>query len=316
MNLHSVSDIDMLEVERSSYDLALFASGYEERAPHIAKSLSKRLWSNAVVLGFNEVNSDKQRLENDEYFKKAVSQPIPLQSNDDGVVYKLLRDGLPESASEIRILIDYSSMSRIWYTAVLNWARFCVGRRNIFIDFLYSVGDHREPAMPLVISEIMSLPGCEGLPRALAKSIAVFGLGFEGSAAFCVLDKLEPDMLYSYMADPAAFPEYPERTRHANQAVIELSESCLRLPLFSVERCFASLAELVSADRGEKNITLVPMGPKPHVLAAILTAMRFEEITCLRVGYGRHRAEDVGTTGTVVASRVQFKAATGRPINR
>ena len=35
--------------------------------------------------------------------------------------------------------------------------------------------------------------------------------------------------------------------------------------------------------RPDGEITLVSMGPKPHVLASILVAMRFQEVACLRV---------------------------------
>jgi len=68
------------------------------------------------------------------------------------------------------------------------------------------------------------------------------------------------------------------------------------------------LAEVISPHRFEANLTLVPMGPKPHVLAAILLAMRFKEVNCLRVGYRRQDPEDVGTTGDIVATRVEFIA--------
>jgi hypothetical protein len=49
------------------------------------------------------------------------------------------------------------------------------------------------------------------------------------------------------------------------------------------------------------------MGPNPPVLAAILVAMRFEEISCLRVSFRREASEHVGTSGEVVATGVEFK---------
>ncbi|MBZ5491303.1 MAG: hypothetical protein LAO76_10265 [Acidobacteriia bacterium] len=261
-------------------------------------------------MGFKEVEQDPQRQKNDEYFSERWGKPRLIRADDDGIVYSLLREEINPLGSNTRILIDYSSMSRLWYTAVLNWVRFFPGPGSIDVDLLYAVGHHKAEAPPVVIKEILSLPGCEGLPLPLSKSVAVFGLGFEGSAALCVLDRLEPDVLLCYLADPAAFPDYPDRTRNANKEVIALADACLKLPLFSVERCFGNLAELVSWHKSEAktNITLVPMGPKPHVLAALLVAMRFEEVSCLRVGYLRHKPEQVGTTGDIVTTRVEFKA--------
>jgi hypothetical protein len=315
MILYRVLDLTMNDIADSAYDLVLFASGYEERCTYIPKKLNLTRLSNPVVLGFREIEDDPQRQVNDTYFSSQWGKLVPVGSNDDSVIYELLRREFPQTKSSIRILVDYSSMSRVWYTAILNWARFFEGTASITIDLLYSVGDHKHPTTPMVISEIMSLPGCEGLILPLSRSIAVFGLGFEGSAALCVLDRLEPDELYCYLAAPAAFKDYPERARQANREVIRLAKACLRFPLGSVERCYANLAELVSQYRSEANITLVPMGPKPHTLAAILVAMRFHEISCLRVGYRRHTPERVGTTGNIVATRVQFVPPLGaRPI--
>jgi hypothetical protein len=306
MTLCGVYDLEVDDVAKGEYDLALFASGYEQRCTHVPKQLEGCRFNRFIVFGFEEVSDDTQRQQNDKYFLDQWTKPVPVSGNDDGPIYEYLRGIFGQSRESIRIVVDYSSMSRLWYAAILNWARFCGNSKHIVIDLLYSVGDHKAPASPLVIDEILSVPACEGLPLPLSRSVAVFGLGFEGLATLCVLDRLEPDDLYCYLAAPAAFDDYPARARTENQEVIRLANACLELPLRSVERCFASLAELISPYRSEANITLVPMGPKPHVLAAILLAMRFEEISCLRVGYRRHKPEDVGTTGDIVATRVHF----------
>jgi hypothetical protein len=138
--------------------------------------------------------------------------------------------------------------------------------------------------------------------------VAVFGLGFDGLATLCVLDRMEPDVLYAYLASPAPFDDYPARAQKCNQELIDKhARQTLRLPLASVERTYRNLAELVSPHLMEADISIIPMGPKPHVLAAFLLAMRFEEIACLRVSGRRQRPERVGTTGEVVATRVQFR---------
>ena len=52
--------------------------------------------------------------------------------------------------------------------------------------------------------------------------------------------------------------------------------------------------------------------------------MRFEEISCLRVGYRRQASEHVGTLGDIVVTRVEFRVdrrpekirEQAKPINR
>ncbi|MFA6472503.1 MAG: hypothetical protein WCU00_10720, partial [Candidatus Latescibacterota bacterium] len=77
----------------------------------------------------------------------------------------------------------------------------------------------------------------------------------------------------------------------------------LELPLASIEVCYRHLAETIAPHRPDGEITLVPMGPKPHVLASILIAMRFQEVACLRVSFAPNPI-DVKPTGEIVATRV------------
>ena len=138
--------------------------------------------------------------------------------------------------------------------------------------------------------------------------MGIFGLGFDGASTLSVLDKLQPKTVYTYMASPGAFKDYPKRARKQNDVLInQLSDANLNLPLENVERVFSYLAELALPHRAKADITIVPMGPKPHVLAAILLCMRFQEIVCLRVSGTREEVERVGTTGKLVASRIVFE---------
>ena len=68
---------------------------------------------------------------------------------------------------------------------------------------------------------------------------------------------------------------------------------------------------MISPQRPDGEITLVPMGPKPHVLAAILVAMRFQEVACLRVS-GESYPLDVKATAEIMATRVIVRGESKR----
>jgi hypothetical protein len=314
MLLDRVHDLRFEDVLTPTYDLALFSSGYEPRCTSFPRLLTGLNTRQVVVLGFSEVLESEERRAADEYYKERWDvEPIVGSANRDEHVYEILRESQIPQDGHVRILVDYSSMSRLWYSAILNWARYIEGPTKIDVDLVYSVGDHQKSErLPMVIHEMMCLPGCEG-GAPLFNSVAVFGLGFEGAAALCVLDRLEPDKIYSYYADPAAFPEYASKAKEANRDLIAQSAAILPLPLTSVERSFSHLAELVQPHRKEADITIIPMGPKPHVLAAILLCIRFEEIACLRVAGKRTRSDRVASTGDLVLTQVQFR---GRDENR
>jgi len=177
--------------------------------------------------------------------------------------------------------------------------------KDVIIDFVYSIGRYDEAEHPMVIREMVSIPGCEGRAYRLRESVAVFGLGFHGSAALCVLDRLEVANVYAFLASPGASAEYVARSRKANEGLINdrKAKAVLEFPLASVERCYRLLAEMIAPHRPDGEITLVPMGPKPHVLASIVVAMRFPEVACLRVS-GAPDPLDVVPTGEIVATRV------------
>lgn len=304
-----VLDIDFDSVCEKRYDVSLFASGYESRCIHIPGLIDPCIVANPLVFGFTEESHSGKRDENDKYFLDRWNRkPIPLSSDDEKPIYERLHKHTQSLDRPIHILIDYSSMSRLWYTAVLNWARFATSGKDVIIDFVYTMGKYKKEKHPMVIREMVSIPGCEGRAFRLRESVALFGLGFHGLAALCVLDQLEVDTVYAFLASPGSTKEYVAKTRKINKALINdhKTKPLLELPLASIETCYRYLAETIAPHRPDGEITLVPMGPKPHVLASILVAMRFQEVACLRVS-GVPDPLDVKPTGEIVATRVTVR---------
>ena len=68
-------------------------------------------------------------------------------------------------------------------------------------------------------------------------------------------------------------------------------------------RCFADIANRHLA-KGEA-VILVPMGPKPHVLASILVSLSNRSVCSLRVRHNQYKS-DIAATGEVLMTRVRF----------
>lgn len=307
MRLSSIKDREFTDISNSHYDLAIFASGYESRCRRVSAQLPNSNIARTLVLGFEFVGNDELRQHSDEHFRgKWGIAPHILNSSDEMAIYSLLNNEL-RNISPHYILIDYSSMSRSWYAAILNWLRFNDFSHDVFVDLVYSSGAYSNDFSPIAVESILPLPGCEGSSGTITKSIAVFGLGFEGMAPLCVLDKLQPDEIFTYLASPAADDTYPRIAREKNKELIDLARETLGLPIASVAITFSKLAEVISPYLGSADITFVPMGPKPHVLAAILLAIRFDQVTCLHVNGTNKEPVDVITTGDVIGTRLHFK---------
>ena len=313
MMFYRVDDIELEDVRDVTYDVVVLASGYEERARFLSGLLGSALAGRVVVMGFESGADDDERKVNDQHFvDKWKVEPQTCSSTDDNVVFSALNRLTADKDGGIRVLVDYSSMSRLWYAAILNWARFYEDARSIVIDFCYSIGQYAETDDPIVIGDVLAIPGFEGRISSAPRSAAVFGLGFDGYASLCVLDSLEPDVIYSFYADPAASPEYRERVIRNNADMIQThSRYVLGTPLVSVAMTYRNLVELVSPHRNEAAVTLIPMGPKPHVLASMLVGLKHDEICCLRVSSSRDHIVAVAPSGSIVATRVEFKRKKG-----
>jgi hypothetical protein len=306
MTTFRVCDTDLDDIRMEKYHACLFASGYETRCTNIARIVRPASIALPLVFGFAEESESETRRSSDAFYKTEWGcEPIPMSGDDEQPIYENLRLAIQATEGPIKLLVDYSSMSRIWYAAVLNWARFAVPGRQVTIDFVYSVGRYSDTTHQMVIRNMVTLPGCEGRSYRLRESVAVLGLGFHGLAALCVLDRLESDVVYAFLASPGASIDSAEMTRAKNKGIIECykTRSVLEIPLNSLESCYRCLAELIAPHRVNGEITLVPMGPKPHVLASILVAMRFQEVACLRVT-ATSDTSDVFPTGDVIATRV------------
>lgn len=315
MTVYRVDDIDLSAIVAESYDVALFTNSHEERCTHVPQQISTSKVQRAVVLeARGGVRQENAELHTAFYQDHWNVVPTRIDADDEGPIYYLLRENTASGHAEARILVDYSSMSQLWYAGVLNWARYVRHFDSVIVDLVYAVGDHKEFTEPMVVDNILSVPGCEGGPIRPANEVAIFGLGFDGLAALTVLDRIEPDTVYAFYASPGAFIDYARRAKEANRELIEShAAAVLELPLGSVQATYRHLAELISPHLMEASISVVPMGPKPHVLSSILLSMRFPEITCLRVSSRDPKPENVGTSGDTVVTRVHFRSRPSPP---
>ena len=222
MRLVQVEDTLLPEVLNTEYDLAIFSSGYEARCAHGPQQLECARIATPLIIGFEALTDNEQRKTNDKYFDQQWSKDrLLMAADDEGPLFARLAELNLTARPRLRILVDYSSMSRLWYAGLLTWVRLLTSVEECQIDFVYSVGKYDDNLRPIVINEILAIPGFEGGALRRGLCIAVFGLGFYGVMTQCVLEALEPDIVYAIIANPAADESYPE-------ACGKTIESCLR----------------------------------------------------------------------------------------
>jgi hypothetical protein len=305
MDMLNVLDIDPHAVLINQYDLAVFSCGYEARSKTYSESINRRNINKILTLYFSDSRDVGYRRQNEIHFNEISDDIVEMKYDDDLPVYEYLNKYVFDNGTRsLKIMVDYSSMSRLWYISILNWARYAE-LDEVLIDFVYSVGDYSGAITPLVIDEILAIPGHEGVTTH-SKTLSIFGLGYDSLTTLCVLDKLEPSVVHSFIAG-SFFENYIDKTESYNKEFIDnYSEPVLYFPFTSVEKTYRMMSELISPYRDEYNISFIPMGPKPHVLAAALVSLKYSEIINLYVKGKRHSPPIVKPNGDYVCTRVSF----------
>jgi len=319
MIVFRVSDVQTDECLKSNYDLAIFAAGYEERCTNLASQIDLSGIRRSLLVGFAEHAKGPQRAENSRLLQRLLRcSEVQVAHDDERPLLDALRQMPFPPGGNLSILVDYSSMSRSWYSGVISFFRYLQIQSPVSLTFAYTVGEHQDLTQEnwtersnYSVEEIISLRGLEGGPLRPKSTVALLGLGFEWLAPISVCEQLEPDVVYPIVADPGAFPEYGPFAVARNREFLQdytRNDNLVRAPIRSVATTYRLLAELVLPFRQDSNIVLVPMGPKPHVLASILLANRFRELSCLYVKGARKAPIRVRPAAPkdIVATRVEL----------
>jgi hypothetical protein len=310
MLFHSVEMLDALPSETKYYDIAAFASGFEARSTHLAKLIGRDAANSNIVLGFRDGLTILSREANDQAFLKelGVTVEVPLLGEDEHYLCSRL-DALVQLANgkPLKLLIDYSVMTRAWYGALLTWARFSEYQGMLEIDFVYTYGEYQSEFNPLSISEIVSLPGFEGVSGGFRSTAAIFGLGYDKYATLAVYDRLEADIVYCCIAQRSAQDPNSEKVSKDNAVIIDAATKTFVLPLGDLSSAFRLMCEHVLLLDQNNHIVMVPMGPKTHVLVTLLVALRMPWITCLHAKGTRAEPVQVEATGELSIARVRFQ---------
>lgn len=292
-----VTDKCISDVVITHYDIAFFAIGYEDRSRHLLSTINPDNIAEYVIVQYPNVQECS-------LVKQLPNYHILKNSEDE--VYSMLNKYLQDKqVSTIRILIDYSSMGRAWYAAIINWARY-IDLNSVYIDMVYCIGNYDNEFTPLKINQISTILGHEGV-TSHKKTVAVFGLGFDRLAALCVIDKIEPDVVLSFIASTMVY-DYQDKAKQINDEFLKTysQSDVMYFPIDSVEKTYRLMSELILVYLKEHNVLFVPMGPKPHILATILLSTKYPELINLYVQGRREPQPQVRSTDKYVCTNISF----------
>lgn len=316
MSYLDVNDLSFEELSSTEYDLSIFACGYEERSiffPGLFSSSSSKV----IVFGFSDSAENSDYKLNSAFYlhsSRYKVDPIVLEYRDVNKLFTTLLDAVENSvvdpADSFKVLVDYSSMPRLWYSEILNFIKSYDFGVPVVCDFVYSVGEHVKAYSGSQLSDPIVLPGCGGISTYNKETVGIFSLGFNEGGPICLHRKIEPDKTFSLIARPGALEDYTEKAIQCNKVFLEsCSMGTVYAPIDSVERSYSILREMFYPYLQVASVVMVPFGPKPHALASILAAMNYPEVACLYSSMGGSGAAVKPTTELVISRITKLKAS-------
>lgn len=304
------------EIEKNSYEWLILAIGVESRTRFVIEKLleSGVNINNVLILSYQDF-TNQSAIDQSVASVKALfaDKGIPvldekLETDSKKSVWQLLNTHLVDMEDK-HILVDYSAMSRAWYASILYWFKQkTLKEHQTFLYFLYAIGKYSRDVAEkeVVIKKIEVVPGCEGGNYRHDKTIAIFGLGFYGYMSLCACEQIEPDEIYTLSTKEDPVDGFSIKDCMGNKELIESANKNFRIPVSSVVQAYNCLSEIANTHiaKGDE-VILVPMGPKPQVLASILVSFSNPSVCTLRVRHEDYSSE-IEASGRIILTRIRF----------
>lgn len=288
MKLINTRQLPFEELRSHIFDAIISASGYETRARHVASYLDGSLPTLKRCLHFTEVDKSDARIENDIFFEKLGFAPIDASSGDALAPEKLLRGILDSTSPGRSIVIDITSMTRVWYAAFINVLRRGAGYGNTNCYFTYSPSKYIPPAPLMPNENIEPLEGFCNLDVPNRPTALVIGLGYERGKALALKNYIDPAHTFAFLTEPAFDAEYLTKIRTNNKELLEdiRADGVIAHPAHDLELTAYLLSSLVDGLVRQHKVILAPLGIKPFTLLCLLLSCSLEGLDVWRVTSG------------------------------
>jgi len=285
------STYQLLESDIFGFPIDLFigASGYEVRCRHAAERLHTSLVKNKFVFGFSD-RITHDRKQNDLYFlqnKFEIINDIDQKQNE--LVDKIIELINSIDKDEISILIDYTSMTRVMYSAFLLAINKLDSKNKIRAVFNYSPAIYEEPISNSFNSTIGPLNGFCSLESPDKPTALIIGLGYEKDRSLGLFGFIDPAICYAIYTDPPLDERYLMDVQQNNSELLSSlpPDQIIAYPLIDLQWTANLLQSLYVGLRDEYRVIFAPLGVKPFALLCMLLAFRYKnEIDVWRVSGG------------------------------
>jgi hypothetical protein len=274
-----------------AYDLILVSSGYEDRCTFLVKELEP-IATSKFVLAFPNPAISTAMKKNDNLFEKKGYLSIKSDGDDEKHITSLLTSLSQElkDKSRIKILVDYSSMTRVWYACILKY--FWLKRQpftSVTLDFFYSYASYSpNKALEKKNIHINPIESFTNFSLPSKETALIIGLGYEKNKAYGLTEYFDATTFY-FITDQSKGASYSDEVLTINKALLKTvtPDKIFLYPINDLkytEDLLCSLCESLSLNY---KIIIAPCGPKPFTLISLIAAMRTNLVDVWRISPGK-----------------------------
>lgn len=296
-----------------NFDVFITASGFESRAVCQAQKYAKNS-RDKISLGFTGHPNDRIRRKNDSIFKKLGFEEIIIDEADDenthldNIVKHILKYSCIQD--NVTIYIDYSCMTRHWYSYLLYKLFNLPINHHIKLYFGYSHAEYikHEEKHQSLNRVVKPLPGYCGIGVPSKSTALIIGMGNEPNRIYGLRDYFDASP-YLFYTDRSYNEKYSEEIWHLNKNIIDITkeENIYRFPVYDLMYTNYLLENLCRSLLKEHRVIIAPCGPKPFALLAMINSLKYDNLEVWRISPGTNLPKkDRKATGLISILEVSF----------
>lgn len=265
---------DLISPESDNTRLFVFSCGYEARSIELLKRISNR--ENAkrtlyLCFSFTTFKESCSRPANEKTLEELGIVPIEVEPNNSKFVVETILSKIGELSQSCEgnptVHIDYSSMPRNWYCAIISRLMFSTPGLTFFCWYTGATYEKDEyPCVGYGEFKIFS-----GHPRLSSTSEThIFGLGFDGTRSYGIWNFLDSQDALALVGKTDENDYAVDKVYTENQELISASKLVLSIRIDDFSRTLSSVIDLSREYSKQGDVALIPDGPKPLTLAMSL----------------------------------------------
>lgn len=288
-HVKTIKKLTVSSIEALEFDLFICSSGYESRATYLTEKYNISS-TTKVAFSFDDRIDQFNRSRNDHLFKEKGIQLITSNGDSGKDILNFLEKFDFSIKSKFNILIDYSSMTRVWYASILKFFKLLdVKEKEITLYFSYSPAMFNIPPDAIIPNiNVGPITGYSNLSISNKPTSLIIGLGYEIDRAYGLTEYLDAEtyLFYTSTNNNNLFSSLVEKN---NEELIKSvsPENIFTYNLDDIEYTFFVLSNLCERLSKTKRIVLAPCGPKPFTVLCLLVSNILPNIDVWRISAGK-----------------------------